>query len=148
MSDHARKQIRDAVKALLIGAAGVGDRVMIGRSRNLGARHGDTILIYTSEETSQRDANGAPPILARPVTLHIEIRVVRDDPPDDDLDAIAVEVEQRMSADRSLGGRLRNMQLTGSQGGAEAIGVSHHGGLRLDYRLTYRTPEGAAATIV
>lgn len=151
MADHLRKQIRDAVKDGLTGLATTGARVFVGRTRALPADHAPTLLIYTREETSRPDANGLPPPIERTLQLFIEGRVSTPDPPDDDLDRIAAEIEAGMSALvqwtpplKFLGGLVRRVRYNGSitvvEGGED--GARHLGGIRLEYTVTYRTLEG------
>jgi hypothetical protein len=148
MATHARQQLRDAIKTVLTGLPQTGARVYTGRKRPLGTAHEPTLLVYTLIEESRRDANGNPPILARALTVFVEIRVVSADPPDDLLDTIAVDVEAAMASDLSFAGKAYNTQLVRTQQDVEASGESHLGGLQLEYRLTYRVREGQAATIV
>lgn len=142
MPTHVRTQIRAAVAAALAGLPLTGSRVYVGRTRPLAKDHDPTILIYTPSETSGRDANGTPPILARSLTLFVEFRVSTASPPDDLLDDGAASIEPVMWANKSLGGLLLNMQMISAEQQVEAQGESHIGGLRIEYRLTYRTREG------
>lgn len=145
---HARTQIRTAVKALLQNLPTTADRVFVGRTRALEEAHEPTLLIYTPRETSARDAMGRPPILARPVALFIEGRVLAAEPPDDLLDQIALEVETAIAADLTLFGLARNLQMVGTETDIQAPGKNHLGAIRIEYRITYRTAEGAPGTVV
>jgi hypothetical protein len=144
MPSHARKQIRDAVKATLLGLSVTGSRVYIGRARPLGENHPPTILIYSPLETARRENQDGE--LERLLSLFVEIRLVSTDAPDDALDAIALDVEAAMAADRRLGGLLTDMQLIGTEQaverGEQQQGGRIAGGLRLEYRATYSTLEG------
>lgn len=147
MPMHVRRQIRDAVKLRLTGLPATAERVLTGRSRPLSPAHAHTLLIYTPTETSSRAAKGpeGQPILDRPLDLFIEGRVSAGEVPDDLLDQIAAEVEAAMWSDPSFGGLALNLQLVGTDVVTEMPeqGESHIGGIRLHYRFTYRTYEGA-----
>jgi hypothetical protein len=149
MADHMRKRIRDYLETKLTGLPTTANRVLVGRTRPLAKDHQPTLLIYMRSETSSRESHGAPPKQERPCTLYIEGRTSTADVPDDLLDQIAREVEGRI-ADliqyipplRFFGGLARNVQLVGTEIIAEADGAKHIGGVRLEYRVTYRVVEG------
>jgi hypothetical protein len=149
---HMRQQIRDYVKTGMMGLTTTGSNVFIGRTRPLGKDHPDTLLIYTRSETGQRIANGRPPLQERPVKLFLEGRVVATDPPDDLLDLIALEIDVRMatlidySGPKFFGGLVRNVQYVATETTVEAEGTKHHGGIRLEYLVTYRVAEGVPDT--
>lgn len=147
---HVRTQIRDYVIAALKDLPTTGARVYAGRTRPLPARHEPTLLVYMRSETVSLDARGAPPVARRAVTLHIEGRVATEAEPDDLLDTIAAEVEAVMMAgmidyvgNRVMGGLAANLEFIGSEIIAEAQGETQIGGIRLEYRVTYRAPLGA-----
>ncbi|WP_315804037.1 hypothetical protein [Bradyrhizobium sp. SZCCHNS3002] len=150
MVDHMRKRIRDYLETQLTGLPTTGARVYAGRSRPLGAEHQPTLLIYMRSETSARTVMGRPPKQERPCTLFLEARVVTPDVPDDLLDGIAGELEERMGQLIEyeprvvvFGGLAQNCELVGTEIIAEADGKNHIGAIRLEYRVTYRVTEGA-----
>jgi hypothetical protein len=150
MVDHMRKRIRAYLETQLTGLPTTGPRVFVGRTRPLGAEHAPTLLIYMRTETSARAVMGRPPKQERVATLFLEGRVVTADVPDDVLDSIAVEVEERMGQIISyeppvsvLGGLAQNCELVGTEIIAESDSKNHVGGIRLEYRVTYRVTEGA-----
>jgi len=145
---HARKQIRDAVISALGGLAATGDRVTAGRARPAGAADLASLGVWTPAETSSRAVAGNPPILERPLTLYVEGRVSKAGAPDDDLDEIAEQVEAKLGLDITIGGKVFHLQMVGTQTVITAEGDVQVGGVRLEYRMTYRTREGAPGTIV
>lgn len=147
---HARKQIRDAVKTALTGLAATGSNVFIGRARPFGEDEPACLVIYTPKETEQRAVYGQPPILERPLTLYVEGRVSSFSATDDDLDAIAEQVEPVLANAVPLGDLLLSLTLVATEivTNPAAQGQRLIGGIRLEYRLTYRTREGAPSTIV
>jgi hypothetical protein len=143
---HIRKQIRDAVVTALEDLATTQDRVYSGRTRALKKDHGPALLVYTPLETSERSANGLPPENERTLKILIEGRVSGASAMDDDLDQIAFEVEGRMWANRDLGGLAINLAYVSSEIATEAAGESQIGGVRMEYRCTYRVLEGDPAS--
>jgi hypothetical protein len=149
MPDHVRQQIRDAVVTGLTGLTTTGSRVYPGRTRPLAKGHDATLLVYTRSETGERTVQGAPGKITRRCLLDIEGRVSTAGVPDDMLDTIASEIETAMAAlinfgtARVLGGLAMNLEYLGTDIIAEADGERHDGGVRVQYRVTYRTVEGA-----
>lgn len=136
---HLRKQIRDRIAVILTGLPTIGSEVFVGRARPLAKDHDPTLLIYTTSETSERDAY---PTEARRLIVHVEARVSTVAAPDDNLDAIAVEVEAAMAADRLLAGLALDLQYQQMEQVVEASGDRYLGGLRLQYVVSYRVREG------
>src|SRR5215470_16309804 len=128
---HTRKLIRDAVAALVTGLPTTANRVFIGRTRPLGAGHLPTLLIYTTEEQSDRPMQGNPGGLGRDLLLAIEGRTSTATPPDDLLDAIAFEVE----------GQLRDTTLLRTTVDVTSDGERHTGAIRLEYHIRYSEPD-------
>jgi hypothetical protein len=154
MAYHARKQIRDYVVNGLKGLTTTGDRVYPGRTRPLAAGHPPTLLVYLRSETSERAVRGRPPSLDRGCTLHIEGRTATADAPDDLLDQIAAEVEAKIASlidyntSTFFGGLVLNVDLNATEMVVEADDKNHIGGIQLQYRVIYRTVEGAPTATV
>lgn len=154
MASHMRRQIRNYVEAGLGALPTTGNRVFVGRTRPLAEGHDPTLLIYMRSETASRSVHGRPPLLARVCTLYVEGRVSIAEVPDDLLDTIAGEIETGMSAmvdyqtSRFFGGLILGLELVATEILAEADGKNHIGGVRLEYRVTYRTAEGAPTAAV
>ena len=154
MASHMRKQIRNYVAAGLGALPTTGDRVFVGRTRPLAEAHDPTLLIYMRSETSSRSVRGRPPLQDRVCTLHLEGRVSMAAAPDDLLDTIAGEIEVGVAAmvdyqtSVFFGGLILGLELVATEILAEADGKNHVGGVRLEYRVTYRTVEGAPTAAV
>lgn len=148
MTAHARTQLRNTVKAVLTGLPRTDDRVFVGRVRPLPKAYDPTLRLSMPQETLRRDANGNPPKLARVVTLHVEICTCTAEPPDDLHDEIAADVETALWESQALHALLQNIQFTDVQQVVKADGERHIGGMQLEYKLTYRTPEGVPRTII
>jgi hypothetical protein len=140
---HVRKLIRHAAAALLKdNIAGVADRVLTGRRRALTENHKPTILVYFGDEEAERTANGRPPPSDRTATLYIEIRVQDPEEVDDKLDDIAEAVEKRIGATQKFGGLASDTLYRGQDTVAQVPGTTIVAGMRLNYRVRYRVPEG------
>lgn len=145
MPTHVRKQIRDAVAGLLASPATSipASRILIGQTRPLGGDYPPTILIYTSDETSGRQYDGNPASLGRTLLLHIDGRLCAVEPPDDELDALALEIEGVMLVDHTLGGLCFDSFLGRTVSAVRASGEKHEGSIRLEYRVRYNEPAEA-----
>lgn len=98
-----RKNIRDAVVTMLSGNTAAGTNVYANRETRLWQSELPAILVYTRDESAEsRDLSGRQSI--RTLDLVIEIKAEANDTIDDDLDDLATEVEDIISADRSLTG--------------------------------------------
>ncbi len=106
MADHIRKQIRNAVIAKLKSANIVGDRVFGNRARKIFRNECPCILIYTDKEPAEV-ANEAPREFKRDLQLAVEIIVAGsasdDHDVDDQIDDLAVKVEEAMTDDETFG---------------------------------------------
>lgn len=144
---HARRQIRDAVVALLTGLTTTGSRCHTGRTRPLAKDHAPTLLVYTFEETSDDDVMSRPAKIARSLMLAVEGRVTASDPPDDTLDAIAEEVETALGVNPTFGlAGVKNTRLTATRITTESPGERHVGEIRLEFTVEYRTRADAPGT--
>jgi hypothetical protein len=139
---HQRKLIRDAAKAALVSTTAAGTRVVATRMDAPYRRHElPAISLYTIDETVDREAsNSAPRELVRELRLEIAGWVTPGDGADDRMDALALEIEAAMDADRWLGGKCSDSILEGTachqRGEADkAVGL-----VTLTYSITYRTP--------
>jgi hypothetical protein len=144
---HARQIIRDAAKADLVALPSIADRVYIGRTRALAAAHAPALLVYTTDENSEVDAQGADAVLARDLRLVVEARTSTAEVPDDLLDQIAAEVEPAMVSG-SLVGLVREVTLVRTRKSVESDGTSHVGALAMEFRVAYRTRESAPGVLV
>lgn len=143
MAHHVRRQIREALQALLAGLPATGDRVMAGRSRPLPAAHDPTLLIYARDERSQIASGGSPAIHDRELDLFVDGRVsVKLLPPDDLLDDIARDVEARIGDGQTLSGLVRELTLVRTAITSWAEGERQEGSVRMQFRALYSVAEG------
>jgi len=137
---HVRKQIRDKVASLLKSNVSlVQRRVYTTRVHPLNDTNLPAISVYTGTETSQRLQAGVTDMI-RELSLEIDCYVRETSSFDDDVDAIAVQVEEAMATKFTLDGLAKFTVLTSTQiqfdGDADQIlGVA-----KLTYSVQYVTP--------
>ena len=150
MPTHARTQIRNAAIAAVTGLPTTGAEVYSGRTRNLAENHPPTLLVYATDEVDIVDATGHPATLYRTMTLAIEGRVEGNaaETVEDLLDQIAAEVEPAIAAGALLIGLCVEVTLAAIRTNIVSPGVSHIGGIRMEYRVGYRTKENAPTVAV
>lgn len=133
---HSRKEIRNAVKAMLINATGAGENVYSNRETSLWEAELPAILIYTRDESSEvRGTAGRNSI--RTLQLQIDIKAMADDSVDDTLDDIANEVEALIEADLSLSGTAQSAILTSTELTLDASSETEKGVATLTYEIKY-----------
>jgi hypothetical protein len=137
---HVRKQIRDKVASILKSNVGlVKRRVYTTRVHPLNDTNLPAISVYTGTETSQRMNLGVTDVI-RELALEVDVYVRETSKFDDDVDAIAVQVEEAMAGNFTLDGLAKFVVLTSTQiqfdGDADQIlGVA-----KLTYSVEYVTP--------
>lgn len=140
MADHARQQVRAAAVTDITGLGLTGSRVFNARVRPIRDDECPCLNVFLLDETSDWDANGT---ILRTGNLVIEGRCVGADGLFDELDAVAVEVEEALFAS---GGALEailtmdgpprtQIELSDPQQGAER----RHGIIRMLFPVQYRT---------
>lgn len=139
---HARTEIRNRVVERLMGLSTTGKEVYPGRTRPLKPAHSPTLLVYTVNEQSARAMEGNPGSLGRALTLLVEGRVSHHSVPDDLLDQIASEVEDRLrDAEEALDVFDVVLQSTAIE--VNADGDRHLGEINLVYLVRYSEPSEA-----
>jgi hypothetical protein len=145
---HPRRLLRDAIVATLTGATVAGSRVTKTRRQPSRIEELPEISVYTLEETvDEASADMAPRELTRSPRIAVVARVIDTDsvPVDDAMDAIALQIETAMAANRYLdgtaGGRgailsTTEMVVESSENGDPIVGL-----IRLIYSATYYTLE-------
>lgn len=137
---HPRTLIRQAVKAALLNATTAADRVHTSRSVAWRPKDLPAIAIYTlEEEVDPSSANSAPRELKRNLSLAVEVAAVQQASIDDELDALAQEVERAICADDTLGGKASDIVLASTNVDILADGERIIGVMRLEFAATYYT---------
>ena len=142
MSNHVRKQIRNAVKGALQGLATTGDRVFVSRVYPLDQAKLPGLLVFTPGEDSGRE--DSPTESMRDVTLQVHGVVRISSNLEDELDDIAFEVEQALDAlgDAGFAKIYHGIQGTISTLAGEDVDQPH-GAIAMEFLYTYRTAAGS-----
>jgi len=136
---HVRKQIRDRMASTIsTGATLVSSRVYTTRVYPLTDANLPAITVYTGSEVSSRLNMGLND-LNRSLTVDVDIYVRATSTFDDDVDAIAVQIEEAIAGDFTVNGLAKEAVLTGTEiqfsGDAEQpVGVA-----KLTYSVRYVT---------
>lgn len=138
---HQRTVIRHAVRDLLIAAGTrAGMRVFPTQKSSLRLQDLPAICVYMLEETVDAESvNMAPRELTRQVPIVIECWVKVGENVDDEMDAIALEVETAMHADPYLGEAVAESILDSTIIVPDPTGDRTMGMVALTYQATYRT---------
>ncbi|MGB1527723.1 MAG: hypothetical protein ACPHDJ_04070 [Candidatus Puniceispirillaceae bacterium] len=117
---HVRKQIRDAVVTAVTGLTTTGSNVFRNRVFPLETSKLPGLCVFTKSESVDFDTLHIPRSIMRTLDLGVEAYVVATSNYDNTLDTIAVEVEEALAADVTLGGLSKDLQVTAFE--AEFIG--------------------------
>lgn len=143
MADHVRKQLRDAIKIALEQIPDL--TVFTNRVKDVSDL--PYAVIITEDESSERVDKDDDLQRTIDVLIVVAIEGTADDPMDDDLDALAVLVEDKMN---SLFGLLDEMTLTATamDNRPDEDGDQWYGFLVMNYQALVTTPEGDPTTTV
>ena len=142
---HARQQIREKVRELLVNATDAGESVFSSFTRVEDDL--PVLFVHTSAEESdeQRASSGG---LMRQLTIEIEAYDERRENLSDALDTLAVQIEKTLLKDHTLGGlvkllQYRSMDLDYDTQGEVPVGVE-----TFSYNALYRTAYADPETII
>ena len=136
---HVRKQIRDRVATILKTDVGlVKRRVYTTRVHPLNDTNLPAISVYTGSEASERMNAGVTDMI-RELTLDIDIYVRETSKFDDDVDAIAVQVEEALAGDFTLNGLAKFSVLTSTEIQFDGEADQILGIAKLTYSIRYVT---------
>lgn len=133
---HQRKVIRDAVKDLLLGNTPAADKVFTNRPLPFEDASLPAIFIYALGEEVER-SNVYDGELKRILNLSIEARIKATASLDDEMDAIALTVEQLMGAEDALVDIALTVNLASTEMEIGADGIKPIGAIRLNYEIKY-----------
>lgn len=149
MTSHARTQVRAAVATLLGNLATTQGRVFAGYPWELNPAEIPGLAILSPSERIDENFSsfsGGVNQLGRRVTL-IVVGYAKGDDIEDRLDQIALEVEQALGADRTLGGTVLDSEITSTEFAIE-VDDQRVGQVRLTFEAVYRTTRAAPETIL
>jgi len=136
---HARQKIRDAVVLLLMGLPTTSSRVYDTRLYNLEpAENLPGLVIYTQNETSER-SDFSPNNYYRELDLIIEGYVETNSSVENNLDTIALEVENVLGANPLLSNTATTSELSSTEIEFDVMGEQPIGIIRLTLSVTYYT---------
>lgn len=144
---HYRRVIREALQAQIIAAATIaGANVFTGRARpilEILRKRESVVSIYTGDESAVRSTDGQ--IYERSLTVSVELAAGGGDDLDDVLDAFALQIENAINANPTLGNVLSSdLALESTVSEITAAGNQLIGAVRLDYAATYHTAAAEA----
>lgn len=144
---HYRRVIREALQAQIIAAATMaGANVFTGRAKpilEILRKKQGVVSIYTGNESSERLVDGQN--YERSLTVSVELAFGGGDDLDDVLDAFALEIENAVNANPTLGNVLSSdLSLSSTVSEITAAGQQLIGAVRLDYEATYYTEAAVA----
>ena len=145
---HARTQIRNVVTALLLNNTSAGDKVFESRVYPLENPKLPALLIYTKQEVVADQSMSRPRTQVRQLQLTIEAYIKATSNIDETADTLALEVEQIIAADPTLGGLAKDTMLTNTDiqfldDGEKPIAVAV-----LTFTVNYTVKENAPQTII
>lgn len=143
---HVRKQIRDAVKTALTGLTTTGSNVFQSRVFPFESGKLPALLIYTKSETTEFDTITLPRGTMRILEINVEAYCQGTANYDNTLDTIAVEVEEAIAADVTLGGLTKDLQTVGFEADFSGDGEQTVAIGRFTISATYRTLENDVET--
>ena len=143
---HVRQQIRDDIVSTLTGLTTTGSNVFRSRIFPLEETNLPALCIYTKSETSEYDTIGLPRSVNRVLDVAVEAYVKGVSNYDNTLDTIAVEVEEAIAADITLGGVAKDAKITAFEADFAGDGEQPVAVGRFTVTVEYRTVENDVET--
>lgn len=145
MADHLRTQIRASLKILLTGLATTGDHVFTSVIQPLEDDDLPAIVLgFPSEEIETPDQLAVKNRkIGRALSYPVTVRVKQIGDVEAVMNEILKEIETAWSADRLLGGLLRDSSMVSIEQNISSLGEKPIGEATLTFIMTYRSLEGA-----
>ncbi len=142
---HVRQQIRAAV---VLALQPIGVNVYAGRALPLsGPSKPPALAVYTwPDAPNYEEAEMADGVCVLSHDLTVNIEGHYEGGTDDDLDALAVQVEQALYADETLGGLAQGIRLAGQDAARDGAGQLIVGAVVMSYTVQYLAAEGDPET--
>lgn len=138
---HVRKQIRDAIVTATTGLTTTGSNVFRSRIYPLEQTKLPGLCIFTRSEAVEFDTLTMARSINRVLDVMIEAYVSATANYDNTLDQIAVEVEEALAADVTLGGLSKDLQVTAFEADFSGDGEQPVAIGRFTVTVQYRTSE-------
>lgn len=145
---HVRKQIRDAIVTAVTGLTTTGANVFRSRIYPLEKTKLPCLCIFTRSEAVEFDTLTISRSVSRNLEVMVEAYVKDTADYDNTLDTIAVEVEEALSADVTLGGLCKDLQVTAFEADFSGDGEQPVAVGRFTVAVNYRTAENDVETAV
>jgi hypothetical protein len=144
MSTHVRRQIREAVKAALLGTSVAGDRVATGDPYPPAIL--PAIIVVGAREAPNDDYSTMQGRRGRTLVLQV-IGYAEQVDVENALDAIGLEVEQRLDGN-PLGGLVKDLRFAGTSKTLDADSEARSGEVILSFEADYRIQRGTPETSI
>lgn len=145
---HARTQIRQAVVNLLKDQTAAGNRVYESRVYPLDDPKLPALLVFTPQESMGNPTMQRPRTQARQLQLVIEGYLKARGDIDSDADALALEVEQLIGADPTIGGLVKDAILDVTTTQLSGEGEKPVAIVSLTFMVLYAVKENAPEILV
>jgi len=145
---HVRKQIRDAIVTATTGLSITGSNVFRSRIYPIEQTKLPGLCIFTKSEAVEFDTLTMSRSVNRVLDVTIEAYVSATTNYDNTLDQIAVEVEEALAADPTLGSLAKDTQVTAFEADFSGDGEQPVAIGRFTVTVQYRTSETDVETAV
>jgi hypothetical protein len=145
---HVREQIRNRVVTLLTGLSTTGNRVFKHRYYPMSDTALPGIIIYTEDESQSYETMGSNRTIKYELTLRVEAFVKAVANYDDTLDDISLEIQNALTADRTLNGLAKDTRMSSFASSGEVGGEQPAFMGRIEIQITYHTKENNPAIAV
>ena len=143
---HVRKQIRDAVITALTGLTTTGSNVFRSRIYPLESNKIPGLCVFSKSEATTFDTLTRPRSINRVLEIGVEAYVKATSDYDNTLDTIAVEVEEAIASDVTLGSLAKDTQVTSFEADFSGEGEQPVSIGRFTVEVIYRTLENDVET--
>ncbi len=146
---HSRTTIRRTVISLLKNSylkKTIGDRVYESRVHPIDTT--PAILVYTPQEQVIEYSIGFPRSQTRQLTLVVEAYAKENANIDTISDSLALEIEEVLARDQTLGGMVKDIALHSSETILSGEGDKPIAVTTLTYHITYRTKENSPNKLI
>ena len=145
---HVRQQIRSQIVTTLTGLTTTGTNVFASRIFPLEQTKLPALCIFTKSEATEFDTITLARSVNRVLDVAVEAYVIGTANYDNTLDTIAVEVEEAIAADVTLGGLAKDAQVIGFEADFSGDGEQPVAVGRFTISVQYRTKENDVETAV
>jgi hypothetical protein len=145
---HARTQIRNAVTTLLKSNTTAGNNVFEARAYPLDDPNLPALLVYTKQETVGEQSMSRPRTQHRELLLTVEAYVKANSNADETIDTLALEIEQLIAADQTLGGLVKDTALDTTQMQFSDDGEKPISVMMITFSVLYAVKENAPQTFI